>query len=240
MTGAAGIVLGILLFIDERYQFLAPPLLIIWAIMLISARSRIQELEKTIRDLRVELSNNQVKIEALEKQRQQQQVEVKIVQSKSREKRVVRSAAKPKKATPPTAVKLKVPPIAKPNAPVIVANSNYSANYEVGRAWTPFEIVKLKKLYKEFASTTEMSVQLEREPKEVVIKLAEVIYSQVGELEDISLAPNNQGRWSRERRMELGTRFKSGETIESLARRFGRTRLAIVWQLINIRVEENR
>ena len=99
--------------------------------------------------------------------------------------------------------------------------------------------MKLKKLYKEFASTTEMSVQLERDPKEVVVKLAEVIYSQFGELEDISKAPNNQNRWSRDRRIELGTRFRAGESIESLAKRFGRTRLAIVWQLINIRVEEN-
>ena len=239
MTGAAGIVLGILLFLDGRYQYLAPPLLIIWAIMLISARSRVQELEKTLRDLRVELRNNQVKIESLGKQAKQQQVAVKIIPTKSREKKVVRPVAKPKKVTSPAVEKLKVPPIAKPKAPVFTANPINSANYEAGRAWTPFENVKLKNLYNQFASVGEMSVQLEREPKEVVIKLAEVIYSQFGELEDISLAPNNQGRWSRDRRIELGSRFRAGESIESLAKRFGRTRLAIVWQLINIRVEEN-
>lgn len=240
MSGVAGIVLGVLLFIDAKYQFLAAPLLIVWSILLITESNRNQELERTIKDLRVELRNKEVKLESLENQAKQSVIVPVPARIKTLKPSIKAKVNEPDKAKI-AKVKTKRDDVIIPRVVITSAtNSKPENNYVSGRDWSQFEIKKLLMLYKGFSSAAEMSVALEREPKEVVVKLAEVVYGLSGDLEDISQAPNNQGPWSRERRLELGTRFKSGETIDSLAKRFGRTRLAIVWQLINIRVGENQ
>lgn len=237
MIGVLGVGLGFVLWVDAQFQYLAPPLLIVWAILGIISRNRIQELEQTIKDLHQKNRSLTSQIEALE------------IKSKSKPPVPIKARTnKPKKDVQTKAVTPSLAPKPKPKKPVetasepakiATANSAISFSYVTGREWSAAEIRKLALLYKGFSSTAEMSSALQREPKEVVVKLAEVVFGLVGELEDVSQAPNNQNKWSRDRRIEMSTRFNSGESIDSLARRFGRTRLAIVWQLINIRAGDN-
>lgn len=127
-------------------------------------------------------------------------------------------------------------PLAHEAKPVIVTRTNNLDGQTLDtwsgeRKWTKAEAERLITLYRSGSNVATMATTLGVDSKDVVYKIARVVYGCTGELEEKSEAAKDGERWTKPDDARLQTYFRAGNSILRIAQRLERTQLAIVWRL---------
>lgn len=229
MYGVVGIALGVLLIFDEEHRIVACILLIAWAILHQYERTQKEKLEEQLLQTRRELYS--------ERRNSEEQRAI-VDELKQRLDSIETTAKSPG----PRIQKLKVQSNAMEMPKVQIHGTAQTTT--VGKldqgAWSPSEIKNLKALYEDYLDVKEMAIALSRDQSEVVDKIAEKILGQKGDLKDEKYATNHMTSWSAQSRQELWDRYTNHQPIFTIAKHFGRTRHAIIWQIINLRAARRK
>jgi len=93
--------------------------------------------------------------------------------------------------------------------------------------WLPSEVDELKAMAAENVTEEDMAVQLQRTPSSIRLKLKSL---------GLYVAKPAPARWSEEDDEMLVELFKNGSSPESLAERFGRSLRAVIYRLVQHRM----
>jgi hypothetical protein len=123
--------------------------------------------------------------------------------------------------------------------PVIVTRTSRGASgaidtWTTERKWTKPEVDSLVGLYLEGLGVHDIAQRLQVDSRDVVFKIARHVFRCRGELDDKESAPNDGRRWSQEHREKLRALLGEGLPVSKVAAKFGRTQLAVVWQVIDL------
>ena len=113
------------------------------------------------------------------------------------------------------------------------ANADVVDTWTKEKSWSGAELQQLIDLYDRGFSVRSMAEAMRVDSKDVVHAIAREIFSCSGNLENFSLAPNDGTNWTTVQRNRVGTLIRSGKSIQHIAKEYGRTQIAIVWQAID-------
>ena len=103
------------------------------------------------------------------------------------------------------------------------------------RNWSRDEVRVLIELYSESDTLDSIAIKMRIDKKDVVYKLTRLNFGASGELEDLSMAPNDGKTWNKQDSNKLLEMNSAGITLNGMAKTLGRTKLAIGWRLADQR-----
>jgi|SRR5690625_595024 len=98
--------------------------------------------------------------------------------------------------------------------------------------WTSTETLQLLEQFEISKTLTATAHALQKDKKQIAIRLVEILLRPVGDMEDASGAVNNQKRYQVGEKDRIVEAFQQGDTLPVIARRVRRTQLAVGWQLL--------
>lgn len=101
------------------------------------------------------------------------------------------------------------------------------------RGWTPIELLALLRAYRDVRHIGQAAQITGAEERDAAIALTRLLVWERGPVDDFINAPNHGAAWTPEDSTALIAEFAADPTLENLARKFGRTQLAIAWRLLN-------
>lgn len=107
------------------------------------------------------------------------------------------------------------------------------------RTWSRDEVSELIELYSDGDILDSIAIKIGLDKKDVVYKLTRLNFGDSGDLEDLSEAPNDGKAWSKQDSNKLLEMNGAGITLNGMAKKFGRTKLAIGWRLADQRELRN-
>jgi hypothetical protein len=99
--------------------------------------------------------------------------------------------------------------------------------------WSEDELSRLEICFNSGMPIMAIANSMRLDQKDIVYKLARVIFNVSGDLDDVSSAPNNGKSWSKEQSNRLVTHLKAGKSLEDMAMVLGRTQIAVAWRLVD-------
>lgn len=131
---------------------------------------------------------------------------------------------------------VQIPPA--PDKPPVIINRTSSTagghtqeTWKGERTWSPLEVDELLELYFEGDLLESIAIKLRIDKKDVVYKLTRLNFDELGDLEDVSEAPNYRKAWSEDDSKKLLEMNAAGISLSGMAKILGRTKLAIGWRL---------
>lgn len=97
----------------------------------------------------------------------------------------------------------------------------------------PDEVDELLEMHASGANVAQIATSLKIDSKDVVYAVARRVFCCTGDLEDLSSAENNRRNWTTAQLNRVGALVRQGRPVDQIAREYGRTQLAIVWQCID-------
>src|SRR5690625_2194854 len=98
--------------------------------------------------------------------------------------------------------------------------------------WTSTETLQLLEQFEISKTLTATTHALQKDKKQIAIRLVEILLRPVGDMEDASQAENSRKRYQPGEKDRIIEVFQAGEALSEIASRVGRTQLAVGWQLL--------